>query len=139
MSKKITAILLLTVTCLSMCACNKAGTYKTSGKPYINREPDPYITDQIYYQTEEKQTDNFIAYKQDGELLLYPINKDKHYPYSPDGLCNVKSGKTYTITYDAQNIWGGLGGISERYFLTVYDCKECNPDNLFENGCGFFF
>lgn len=139
MSKKITATLLLTVTSLSMCACNKAGTYKTSGKPYINREPDPYITDQIYYQTEEKQTDNFIAYKQDGELLLYPINKDKHYPYSPDGLCNVKSGKTYTITYDAQNIWGGVGGISERYFLTVYDCKECNPDNLFENGCGFFF
>ena len=137
MLKKITAIILLAALCLSMCACNNKSAYKTSWRPYINESPASGMSDGITYVTEEGQTDNFIAYKEDGRVMLYPLNEKKFTPYSPEGLCKVKPGKAYTITYDAQLIQGGINGMDERFFLTVYDCKECSYDTLFENGYYF--
>ena len=120
--------------CFSGTSCAKKSTYRTSGKPYINDEPSgPMGT--ITYKTIENQTDHFIAYKNNkGEVMLYVMRRGSPSPYSPDGLCDVKPGKAYKITYDAQLHWGYPGIITEYYFLTVYDCEECSCDELFEKG-----
>ena len=89
MFKKITAIILLAALCLSMCACNNKSAYKTSWRPYINESPAPGVSDGITYVTEEGQTDNFIAYKEDGRVMLYPLNEKKITPYSPEGLLRL--------------------------------------------------
>lgn len=137
MIKKITAIILLSVMCLPLFACS-VNKYKTSGKPYINEDPMPGVSDGFHYKTEENQTDNFIAYRdRDGEVKLYIMRQGKSSPYSTDGLCHVTPGKAYTITYDAQLITGGVGGVHEYFFLTVYDYSECSYDKLFENGYGW--
>lgn len=134
MLRKLTAFILILAISLSLCACDDGNHYKTSGEPYINSKQRPRIIDGIDYETEENMTENFIAYKEDGKVMLYPINEKMFAPYDPNGLCNVKSGKAYTITYDAQMIKGGLAGKDERFFLTVYDYKECPYDKLFEKG-----
>lgn len=135
MVKKVIAIILITAMCLPLFACNSKNKYRTSGKPYINESPPPGLKDGFNYWTEENQTDNFIAYKNSkGEVMLYIMREGKISPYSPDGLCDVKPGKAYTITYDAQMKTGGVGGVHDYYFLTVYDCKECSYEKLFENG-----
>ena len=137
MIKKITAIILISAMCLPLFACNSQSKYKTSGKPYIN-DDTPYVKDAFHYWTEENQTDNFIAYRdRNGEVVLYIMRDGKSSPYSTDGLCNVTPGKAYTITYDAQMQSGGVGGVHNYYFLTVYDYCECSYDKLFENGYGW--
>ncbi|MBR3247133.1 MAG: hypothetical protein IKG03_01895 [Clostridiales bacterium] len=138
MIKQVTAIILISAMCLPLFACGSGNKYKTSGKPYINEDPSPGIYDGFHYHTEENQTDNFIAYRDgNGEVMLYIMRHGNSSPYSPDGLCNVTPGKAYTITYDAQLITGGVGGVHDYYFLTVYDYSECSYDKLFENGYGW--
>ena len=137
MFKKAATVMIMLAICFSGVSCTQKNGYKTSGKPYINESPDG-VKDGYYYKTEENQTDNFIAYKdKNGETMLYIMREGKHSPYSTDGLCNVTPGKAYTITYDAQLHWGGLGGIHDYYFLTVYSCEECSYDKVFENGMGW--
>ena len=135
MIKKVIAIILINAMCLPLFACNSKNKYRTSGKPYINKSSAPGVTDGFDYWTEENQTDNFIAYKNNkGEVVLYIMREGKISPYSTDGLCNVTPGKAYTITYDAQMKTGGVAGVHDYCFLTVYDCKECSYEKLFENG-----
>ena len=134
MNKKIIAVILVAAMCLPLCSCDDGNPYKTSGESSVNQTPPPGLKDGIYYETEDKLTENFIAYKENGRLMLYPMNEKKYTPYDPSGLCKVKAGNAYTITYDAQVIRGGLAGQDVRYFLTVYDCRECPYDKLFENG-----
>ena len=135
MLKKAAAVLMMLAICFSSASCAQKNGYKTSGKPYINRNEQAVITDGFKYWTEENQTDNFIAYKNSkGETVLFVMREGKASPYSTDGLCNVTPGKAYTITYDSQHVTGGVAGVHEYYFLTVYSCKECSYDKLFENG-----
>jgi len=138
MIRKSTAIILTATMCLPLFACSSGSKYKTSGKPYVNYDQGPEVSDAFHYWTEENQTDNFIAYRaSDGEVKLYIMREGKHSPYSTDGLCKVVPGKAYTITYDVQYETGGLAGIYNVYFLTVYDYEECSYDKLFENGCSW--
>ena len=137
MLKRITAFILFTAMCLSVCACNNKSAYRTSGKPYINQSQSG-VADSFRYETEEDQTDNFIAYKdKNGKTMLFIMREGKISPYYTDGLCHVKPGKAYTINYDAQLHEGGIGGIHDYYFLTVYSCEECSDDKVFENGIGW--
>ena len=106
---------------------------QTKGKTYINESARG--DDGIGYYTEEKQTDNFIAFTdEDGEVALFPVNEQKSVPYYPDGLCDVKPGEIYKIKYDAQHVSGGIAGINDIYFLKVYSCEEGDYATLFENG-----
>lgn len=130
MFKKIAALLLTIIVCLPLASCK----YRRSKKPYIDRRDKG--TDSFVYHTERKQTETFIAFtSRSGATLLYPMNSEKHNVYDPDGLCDVESGKAYTITYDIQFITGGMGGTYQAFFLAVYDWKEVPIDDaLFENG-----
>ena len=95
MFKKIAALLLTIIVCLPLASCK----YRRSKKPYIDRRDKG--TDSFVYHTERKQTETFIAFtSRSGATLLYPMNSKKHNVYDPDGLCDVESGKAYTITYD---------------------------------------
>ncbi len=72
MLKKAAAVLMMLAICFSSASCAQKNGYKTSGKPYINRNEQAVITDGFKYWTEENQTDNFIAYKNStGETVLY--------------------------------------------------------------------
>lgn len=135
MLRKVAAVIMMLAICFSGAACAQKNGCKTSGKPYINRNEQLVVTDGFKYWTEENQTDNFIAYKNSkGETVLYVMREGKSSPYSTDGLCDVTPGKAYTITYDSQHVTGGVAGVHEYYFLTVYSCEECSYDRLFENG-----
>ena len=130
MLKKTTAITITLAVCLAMSSC----TFKTSGKPYVEKS-DRALADGMAYSVERLQTDNFICYKaEDGKVMLYPVNEKKYYPYDPENLCDVTPGEIYKITYDAQRVTGGIAGHNDRYFLTVYSCKKGSYDTLFENG-----
>ena len=130
MFKKIASLLLTIIVCLPLASCK----CRRSKKPYIDRRDKG--TDSFVYHTERKQTETFIAFtSRSGATLLYPMNSEKHNVYDPDGLCDVESGKAYTITYDIQFITGGMGGTYQAFFLAVYDWKEVPIDDaLFENG-----
>ena len=132
MFRKIIAVILTAAVVLPMCSCS---TVKRSGKPYINRSDD-FVVDGFNYRTEEKQTDNFIAYRcKDGRVLLYPVSAEKALACDPDGLCDVEPGGMYKIKYDVQYVTGGFAGIMKAYFLAVYSCTKIDCDTLFENGC----
>ena len=137
MIKKLVSILVLVAVCTSLGSCSKV---KKSGKPYINSTSN--CVDGISYYTEENETDHFIAVKgSKGDTFLVPVNENKVGYYDPDGLCRVKPGEIYTITYDAQHETGGIDGRNNIYFLAVYDCEKCSYDDLFENGfySGFYY
>ena len=130
MFKKITALTLVFAVCLAAASC----TFKTSGKPYIEKS-DKAMADGMAYSVERFQTDNFICYKAaNGRVMLYPVNEKKVFPYDPENLCDVTPGEIYRITYDAQRVTGGIAGHNDRLFLTVYSCRKASYKKLFENG-----
>lgn len=134
--KKLISVLFLVAVCASFGSCRLV---KKSGKPYINKKSN--AADGISYWTEENETDHFIAIKREEETILVPVNEEKYGYYKTDGLCKVKPGEIYTITYDAQHVTGGIDGRNNIYFLAVYKCENCSYDELFENGCytGFLY
>ena len=120
---------------MSFSACK----VKRSGKPYLNYSDGG--ADGFVYHTEEKQTDNFIAFTdRSGNLRLYLVSGEKYGVYYTEGLCKVDPGEIYKITYDVQTVSGGIGGDYNGYLLAVYDCEPVAIDALFENGYaeGFF-
>ena len=135
MIKKILALLLIVSVCMSFSACK----VKRSGKPYLNYSDGG--ADGFVYHTEEKQTDNFIAFTdRSGNLRLYLVSGEKYGVYYTECLCKVDPGEIYKITYDVQTVSGGIGGDYNGYLLAVYDCEPVAIDALFENGYaeGFF-
>lgn len=131
MIKKIVSLILTFAVCFSVSSC----MVRRSGKPYIEDRSQENFADGMTFSVERKQTDNFIAYQDlNGKVMLYPVNEKKYHSYDPEGLCNVKPGEIYKITYDAQIVTGGIAGRNDRYFLAVYKCKKGDYKTLFENG-----
>jgi len=129
MIKKILALLLIVSVCMSFSACK----VKRSGKPYLNYYDGG--ADGFVYHTEEKQTDNFIAFTdRSGNLRLYLVSGEKYGVYYTEGLCTVDPGEIYKITYDVQIQSGGFGGDYNGYLLAVYSCAPVSTDDLFKNG-----
>lgn len=134
MKRKITALVLAAVLCLTLTSCGP----KKSCKPYRNESEG--FADGFNYKTEEEQTDNFICYKTpEGETRLFCLNRTKVPIYDTDGLCDPEPGNLYKIKYDVQHISGGIAGKHDAYFLCVYSFEKIEAGNAFENGvidCG---
>ena len=125
--KKAIAGVLIAGTLISICACPRR-----SGKPYLDEHPEGHVADGIIKSYEINITANFLCYTdKKGKTMLAQISRDG-YEVDPDGLCDVKPGNIYKIRYDIQYISGGIAGGSNHYFLCVYDCKEIEAEQLFE-------
>ena len=125
--KKVIAGVLIAGTLVSVCACPRR-----SGKPYLDERPEGHVADGIIKSYEINVTANFVCYTdKKGKTMLAQISRNG-YEVDPDGLCDVKPGNIYRIRYDIQYISGGIGGGSNHYFLCVYECKDIEPEELYE-------